>query len=110
MLKSNTVIVKIGEKEYEMSLNFGVLKMLQKEKKDLKIDDVFKGIQNQDYNLVSQLVCQGIKWNHKEFEMSQLNDLSLVEMLDVFRATEEVVELSLTVTNKENEVQSQQGE
>lgn len=104
IIKANTTQIKIGEKEYSLSFNFGVIKRMQGARKGLKVDEIFAGVEGQDFNILSDLLFYGIKWNHPEFELKQIEELGLGDFEEVFSAIGRVFEASIPkVENKEEE-------
>lgn len=101
IIKANTTTVKIGEKEYDFSFNFGVIKLIQAKLKGTKVEDIFKGVENQDFNIILEILFAGIKWNHSDIKMRELEELGLNDFEEVFAAIGRVFENSMPKTDAE---------
>lgn len=104
-LKANTTVIKIGEKEYSLSFNFGVILRMQAKRKGLKVDEIFAGVEKQDFNIISDLLFYGIKWNHPEFKIEQIEELGLGDFEEVFSAIGRVFEASIPKAKEEAKVE-----
>lgn len=107
ILKANTTKVTLNGKEYNLSLNFGVIRRVQADNKGMTMEDIFHGLEKQDFNVISTLLYNGIKWNHKDFEIKEIDELGLGEIASVLEAIVEVVNKSMPAADKEDEVEAE---
>lgn len=91
MFKKSTTTIKIQGKEYNFSFNFGVLKLMQKHKKKLKMQEIFEKISEQDLEIIGLLVYCGVKINHSELKISDIDEMSLTEFTEVFTVVGELI-------------------
>lgn len=92
---NKTVQIKIGNVGYNASFNFGVIKNMQNKIKGLKVEDIFKGVENQDFNIITNLLYFSIKCNHPNFDISEIDRLGLNDLDTVFEGIAELFGLSL---------------
>lgn len=98
-----TTNIKIGDNIYKASFNFGVIKCMQNCIKGLKVDDIFKGVQEQNFEIIIELVYHSIKFNHKEFTRRQVESLGIADVEGVFNSIAELFEVSLPAPKGETE-------
>ena len=51
-MNKNTVEITLNGEQYNLSFNFLVIKSMQLAIKGLKVEDIFNGIANQDFNII----------------------------------------------------------
>lgn len=101
MIQRHTEI-KIGDNIYKASFNFGVIKGIQNSIKGIKVDQIFKGVQEENFDIIIELLYHSIKFNHKDFTRRQIESLGMSDIENVFTGIAELFELSLP-TVKEND-------
>lgn len=101
MLKKGTTTIKIDGNEYKFSFNFGTLKLIQKMNKELKIQDIFNLISEQDLEMLSHLTYCGVKVNHADFKMETIDNMSLFELTEIFEALGEMFNETLPKADDE---------
>ncbi len=94
MINKHTTI-KIGNVTYKLSFNFGVIKNMQNKIQGLKVEDIFKGVENQDFNIITNLLFYGIKFNHPNFDIVEIDSLGMEDLDEVFEAIARVFGISL---------------
>lgn len=97
IIKANTKTITANGKEYKISLNFGVIRRIQSEHKNLTMVDLFEGLEKQDFNIISTLLFNGIKWNHKEdfLTYEEIDNLNLSEATKILETLAEVISASM---------------
>lgn len=95
--------IKIGENIYKASFNFGVIKGIQNSIKGIKVDDIFKGVQEQNFEVIIELVYHAIKFNHKEFTRKQVESLGIADVEGVFNSIAELFDISLPAPKNEDD-------
>ena len=95
--------IKIGDNIYKASFNFGVIKNMQNCIKGLKVDDIFKGVQEQNFEVIIELLYHSIKFNHKEFTRREIESLGIADVERIFTSIAELFEVSLPAPKGENE-------
>lgn len=94
--------IKIGDNIYKASFNFGVIKNMQNCIKGLKVDDIFKGVQEQNFEVIVELLYHSIKFNHKEFTRREVETLGIADVEGVFNSIAELFEISLPPVKENN--------
>lgn len=102
MINKHTTI-KIGNTTYKLSFNFGVIKQMQNRIQGLKVEDIFKGVENQDYNIITDLLYLGIKFNHPNFDIKEVDSLGVDDIEEVFNAIARVFNIALPTTEVDEE-------
>lgn len=95
--------IKIGDNIYKASFNFGVIKSMQNSIKGLKVDDIFKGVQEQNFEVIVELLYHSIKFNHKEFTKREVENLGIADVENVFNSIAELFEVSLPPVKEKND-------
>lgn len=103
MKKKTTV--KINNNIYTISLNFGVIMGVQQDIPNTKVDDIFKGIEQQRFDVINSLLYRGIKFNHKEFTRRDIESLEISDLENVFTAIAELFENSLPQAKEEDDLE-----
>lgn len=75
--------IKINNKEYKISFNFGVIKGVCKECK-CTTPEMIARLSEGDLDVISSVLYHGIKFNHPEFEQSEVDTLNLLELFASF--------------------------
>lgn len=94
-MNKNTVEIILNGKEYKLSFNFLVIKSMQNAIKGLKVEDIFNGIANQDFNIINELLFRGIKFNHEKFERSVVDNLGFNDIENVFTSLASLFEATM---------------
>ena len=71
--------------------------------KGLKVNDIFKGVQEQDFNIIVELLYNAIKFNHKEFTRKDIESLGMNDIESAFNGIAEMFEISLPAPQGEDE-------
>lgn len=95
MLKRGTTTIILNGTEYTMSFNFGVLKFIQKHTKGMAMGEIFDKLGNQDLEMFGLVAYYGIKMNHKDFEMSTIDELQLEDITNLFLGVGELLQSSI---------------
>lgn len=75
--------IKINGKLYNISFNFGVIKGVCKECK-CTTPEMIARLAEGDLDVISSVLYHGIKFNHEEFEQSEVDALNLTELFASF--------------------------
>lgn len=75
--------VIINGKEYNISFNFGVIKNIVKDC-EYTVPEMISKLSNGDLEVISSVLYNGIKFNHPDFEQSEIDTLSLSELFETF--------------------------
>lgn len=98
-----TVKVKIGEDIYKASFCFGAIKGIQNSIKGIKVDDIFKGVQEQNFEIIIEVLYHTIKFNHPKFTRREIEALGMADVDAAFTAIAELFELSLPAPKEDEE-------
>lgn len=91
--------VLLNKKEYNMAFNFKVMKNICKEL-GLTMPQVMNGVQNMDLDIIGEILYQGIKVRHEDFEREIIDELSIMELFSVFESLGEILTESMPTNNK----------
>ena len=94
-MNKNTVEIILNGETYNLSFNFLVIKTMQMAIKGLKVEDIFNGIANQDFNVISELLYRGIKFNHENFDRSVIDSLGFNDLENVFTSIASLFEATM---------------
>lgn len=94
-MNKNTIEIILNGVEYNLSFNFLVIKSMQQSIKGLKVEDIFNGIANQDFNIITELLYRGIKFNHDKFDREIINNLGFEDIENVFTAIASLFEITM---------------
>ncbi len=101
-MNKNTVEITLNGEQYNLSFNFLVIKSMQLAIKGLKVEDIFNGIANQDFNIITELLYRGIKFNHSDFKREIIDGLGFSDIETVFTGIADLFEVTMPKA-KENE-------
>ncbi len=73
----------INRKEYNISFNFGVIRGVCKECK-CTTPEIIAKLSEGDLDVISSVLYHGVKFNHPEFEQSEVDALNLAELFASF--------------------------
>lgn len=76
--------IKINEKEYKISFNFGVIKSVTKDCGGITVPQMIEKLSIGDLEIISSVLYHGIKFNHTEFDIKEVDTLSLEEVFKSF--------------------------
>lgn len=102
-MKKNTVEIMLNGEQYDLSFNFLVIKSMQLAIKGLKVEDIFNGIANQDFNIINELLYRGIKFNHKDFDREVVDSLGFNDIENVFTSIAALFEATMPKGDSEEE-------
>ena len=102
-MNKNTVEITLGGVEYNLSFNFAVIKAIQNSIKGLKVEDIFNGISEQDFNIISELLYRGIKFNHHDFKREIIDGLGFTDIENVFTCIADLFQITMPIQEKEEE-------
>lgn len=102
-MKKNTVEIMLNGEQYDLSFNFLVIKSMQLAIKGLKVEDIFNGIANQDFNIINELLYRGIKFNHKDFDREVVDSLGFNDIENVFTSIAALFESTMPKGDSEEE-------
>lgn len=91
--------VLLNKKEYNMAFNFKVMKNICKEL-GLTMPQVMNGVQNMDLDIIGEILYQGIKVRHEDFEREVIDELSIMELFSAFESLGEILTESMPTNNK----------
>ena len=74
----------INEKEYKISFNFGVIKNVTKDCGGITVPQMIEKLSIGDLETISSVLYHGIKFNHPEFDIKEVDTLSLGEVFKSF--------------------------
>ena len=74
----------INEKEYKISFNFGVIKNVTKDCGGITVPQMIEKLSIGDLETISSFLYHGIKFNHPEFDIKEVDTLSLGEVFKSF--------------------------
>ena len=94
-MNKNTVEIILNGETYNLSFNFLVIKTMQMAIKGLKVEDIFNGIANQDFNVISELLYRGIKFNHENFDRNVIDSLGFNDLENVFTSIASLFEATM---------------
>lgn len=103
-MKKNTIEIILGGVEYDLSFNFSVIKSIQLAIKGLKVEDIFNGIAEQNFNIISELLYRGIKFNHKDFNREIIDELGFDDIENIFTSIAKLFEVTMPTTSDDNKV------
>lgn len=75
--------IKINEKEYKISFNFGVIKSVCKEC-NCTTPQMIERLSRGDLEVISSVLTHGILFNHPNFDTKEVDTLSLGEVFKSF--------------------------
>ena len=102
-MNKNTVEITLNGEQYNLSFNFLVIKSMQLAIKGLKVEDIFNGIANQDFNIITELLYRGIKFNHKDFDREIVDSLGFNDIENVFTSIAALFEATMPKGDSEEE-------
>ncbi|SCH67823.1 Uncharacterised protein [uncultured Clostridium sp.] len=76
--------IKINEKEYKISFNFGVIKNVTKDCGGITVPQMIERLSMGDLEVISSVLYHGIKFNHPKFDIKEVDTLSLGEVFKSF--------------------------
>lgn len=82
--------IKINKKEYNISFNFGVIKGVCRECK-CTTPEMIARLAEGDLDVISSVLYNGIKFNHEEFEQSEVDTLNLTELFTSFNVVDQLM-------------------
>ncbi|MEG2246481.1 MAG: hypothetical protein RSC84_03435 [Peptostreptococcaceae bacterium] len=74
----------INGNEYKISFNFGVIKNVTKDCSGITVPQMIEKLSIGDLEIISSVLYHGIKFNHPEFDINEVNTLSLQEVFESF--------------------------
>lgn len=74
----------INGNEYNISFNFGVIKNVTKECGGITVPQMIEKLSVGDLEIISSVLYHGIKCNHQDFDLNEVNSLSLQEVFESF--------------------------
>lgn len=83
--------IKINEQEYKISFNFGVIKNVTKDCGGITVPQMIEKLSIGDLEIISSVLYHGIKFNHPEFDMKEVDTLSLGEVFNSFNTIGELM-------------------
>ena len=92
--------ILINEKEYLISFNFGTIKNTCKELGSLPVPQLIKRLSESDLEVVGEILYQGIKYNHEDFDRKEIDGLSMLEMFQAFETVGELLSESMPQVDK----------
>lgn len=99
-MNKNTVEITLQGKEYNFSFNFLIIKNLQNAIKGLKVEDIFQRVVDQDFNVISELLYRGIKFNHPDFSRDIVDNLGFSDIETVFVAIADLFGATMPTTKE----------
>lgn len=91
--------IKINNKEYNISFNFGVIKGVCKEC-ECTTPEMITRLAKGDLDVISAVLYHGIKFNHEDFEQSEVDALSLTELFASFNIVGQLMNDNMPQENK----------
>ncbi|MCI6458229.1 hypothetical protein [Clostridium perfringens] len=91
--------ILLNEKEYNMAFNFKVMKNICKEL-GLTMPQVMNGVQAMDLEIIGEILYQGIKVRHEDFEREVIDELSIMELFSAFENLGQLLTESMPTDNK----------
>ena len=91
--------IVLNEKEYNMAFNFKVMKNICKEL-GLTMPQVMNGVQNMDLDVIGEILYQGIKVRHEDFEREVIDELSIMELFSAFENLGQLLPESMPTDKK----------
>ena len=76
--------IKINEKEYKISFNFGVIKSVTKDCGGITVPQMIEKLSIGNLEIISSVLYHGIKFNHPDFNIKEVDTLSLGEVFKSF--------------------------
>ena len=89
----------LNEKEYNMAFNFKVMKNICKEL-GLTMPQVMNGVQAMDLEIIGEILYQGIKVRHEDFEREVIDELSIMELFSAFENLGQLLTESMPTDKK----------
>ena len=91
--------IKINGKEYKISFNFGVIKGVCKGC-ECTTPEMIARLSEGDLDVISSVLYHGIKFNHPEFEQSEVDTLNLLELFASFNVVGQLMNDAMPQDNK----------
>lgn len=91
--------IKINNKEYKISFNFGVIKSVCKEC-SCTTPEMIARLSEGDLDVISSVLYHGIKFNHPKFEQSEVDKLNLLELFASFNVVGQLMNDAMPQDNK----------
>lgn len=91
--------IKINGKEYKISFNFKVIRNVCKECKCTTPEMIVR-LAEGDLDVISAVLYYGIKFNHPDFEQSEVDALSLGEVFKSFETISALMNDNMPQDNK----------
>lgn len=76
--------IKINGKEYKISFNFGVIKSVTKDCGRITVPQMIEKLSVGDLEIISSVLYHGIRFNHPDFDIKEIDTLSLDEVFKSF--------------------------
>lgn len=81
----------INGNKYSISFNFGVIKDVTKDCGGITVPQMIEKLSIGDLEVISSVLYHGIKFNHPEFDIKEVNTLSLGEVFNSFSTIGELM-------------------
>lgn len=74
----------INGNEYKISFNFGVIKNVTKDCGGIAVPQMIEKLSIGDLEIISSVLYHGIRFNHADFDIKEIDTLSLDEVFKSF--------------------------
>lgn len=95
--------IKINNKEYSISFNFGVIKGVTKEC-NCTTPEMIARLAEGDLDVISSVLYHGIKFNYPDFEQQEVDTLNLTELFASFNVVGQLMNDNMPKANASKKI------